>query len=344
MTGLRVLWGAVVVALGAAVLAHAETVVLSGDLGYEAQVVAQLEAGSQVDARSAQFRVANSGSLQPSEVMPCDSGTLPINRYPLQIRESPGVTLRGGLFAGEVPQDSDWKSTYCNSTAAGLRGSPGATLEDLRIRRVWDAVRMSEAVNTFVLRGSWFSEVRDDCIENDYLNGGVVEDMLLDGCFAGLSMRPPKGQERSPDEGAVVLRGVLLRMQSYLYKDLPRQGPPFKVEPDGPKIEIHDSIVAMDNLNIVSKTRLDIGWTRIGQCSGNLLLWTADTPWPEKFAKPPACFKIVEGAEARALWQEARRNWIDCHPDVSRFAEDQASTAETCDRAAYGGLFARNLE
>jgi hypothetical protein len=341
LSAVRELWGALPVVLVAAGAAGAETVLLTGDLGYEAQVVRQLDAGSEVDAQLALFRVANSGIRQPSDAVSCDSGNLPVNRYPLQIRESPGVTLHGGLFAGEVPLMSDWQSTYCNSAAAALRSSPGAKMEYLRMRRVWDAVRMSEDSDGFVLRESWISEVRDDCIENDHLNSGVIEDMLLDGCFSGLSMRPPKGEDRSPTGGAVVLNGVLARMESYIYKGQLRHGPPFKVDEVGPLIEIHNSVIAMDDPHMVAKLRLSIGWTRIGSCSGNLLLWTADTPWPDNFAKPPACFRLVEGAEARALWHEARRNWIDCHPKISRFADDQSSTLKACDVSAYGGHFAR---
>ncbi len=325
----------VVTAAGAA-----DTVELTGDLGYELQVVKGLPAGSRVDARSALFHVANSGTPLPTPEMPCDGGELPVNRYPLQVRDSPEVTLFGGLFAGEVPMASDWQSTYCNSTGILLRDSYGAVVEGQRMRRVWDAFRLTEGSSGFTLRGSWISEARDDCIENDYLNGGVVEDMLFDGCFSGLSMRPPEGTERSPVGGPVVLQGVLIRMQSYLYKDRTEQGPPFKVDEAVPEIEVYDSILVMDDRNAVSQLRLKIGWSRIGSCKGNLLLWTADTPFPKKFARPPECFRIVEGEEARALWQDARRNWIDCHPLIERFAEDEVSTPLDCDPEAYGGRFA----
>lgn len=328
--------------LTTAFTASAETVLLTGDLGYAPQVVGELTSGATVDAQSAMFRVANSGNPAPSTALPCDSGDLVVNRYPLQIRESPDVTLRGGLFAGEVPLAADWQDTYCNSAAIGLRDSPDAILEGFRMRRVWDALRISKDSGRFLMRGAWISESRDDCIENDYLNAGVVEDMLLDGCFAGLSMRPPKGEDRDPDSGAVVLRGVLMRMQTYLYKGEMREGPPFKVNETGPKIEVHDSIVAMADAQNVSKQRLSIGWARIGQCSGNLLLWTADAPWPEDFASPPACFRLVEGAEARAIWQEARQNWIDCHPNIARFPEDPESSVGDCTLGAYGGKYMHN--
>lgn len=323
--------------LVASVAAGADTLRLTGDLGYVPQVIRQLPAGSQVDARAALFRVANSGTLFPTAETTCDSTELPVNPYPLQIRESPDVTLVGGLFAGEVPLMSAWLDTYCNSTGVLLRDSLGAVIEGLRMRRLWDAVRLTESSSGFILRGSWISEVRDDCIENDYLNGGVVEDMLFDGCFSGLSMRPPGGAERSAMGGPIVLRNVLLRMQSYLYKERSEQGPPFKVDETGPEIEIYDSIIAMDDRNTVSQLRLRVGWEQIGKCSGNLLLWTADTHYPKKFARPPDCFRIVEGEEARALWQDARRNWIDCHPLIERFAEDQASMPLACDPDANGG-------
>jgi hypothetical protein len=114
-------------------------------------------------------------------------------------------------------------------------------------------------------------------------------------------------------------------------------GPPLKLDEAGAGIEIHDSIIAMDNADLVSAQRLAIGWQQIGACSGNLLLWTADTPWPKDLALPPPCFRLMEGAEARALWEQARRNWIDCHPTLARFAEDDVSRPEACDPHGPGG-------
>lgn len=315
--------------------AGTEVLRLTGDFGYAPQVVKNLPHGSEVDLRSAVFRVANSRSRNPTAEANCDSGTLPVNPYPLQVRASANVTLTGGKFAGEVPLASDWESTYCNSAGIALRDSPGAVVEGLRMRHVWDAFRVSENTEGFVLRRSWISDVRDDCIENDYLNGGTIEDVLLDGCFSGLSTRPPKGETRSTGGAPVVLRGVLMRMQSYIYKGQSEQGLPFKADAEGPGIEIYDSVVALDGPNIVSTSRLSIGWTQIGNCRGNVLLWMADTPWPKDFERPPACFRIIEGAQARLFWQEARRNWIDCHPDVRRFAGDDESNTSSCDPTAY---------
>jgi hypothetical protein len=325
----------------AAVSAHAETLLLTGDFGYEPKVLKELPEGSIVDGRSGLFRVANSGTLVPSAETPCDRVELAVNHYPLQIRDSPAVTLLGGLFSGQVPLTSDWESTYCNSAGVLLRNSQGATVDGIRMRQVWDAVRIAESSSGFHLRGSWISEVRDDCIENDYLNGGLVEDTLLDGCFSGLSMRPPEGEERGPEGGPFVLRDVLMRMQGYPYKGEVQEGPPFKADEDLAEIEVYDSILVMGNRDTISQLRLKIGWTRIGNCSGNLLLWTAETPWPKKFARPPDCFRIVEGAEAQAILERARKNWIDCHPMIQRFEDDPVSDVLACEPDAFGGVSMR---
>lgn len=233
------------IGLAAAGVARADTVNLTGDLGLEPQVVKGLPEGSDIDARTATFRVANSANPLPTAEVNCEIGDLPVNRYPLQIRESPAVTLRGGLFSGEVPLELQWKDTYCNSAGVLLRDSIDGIFEALRLRRVWDAIRITEGTNGFQLRGSWISEARDDCIENDYMNGGLIEDSLFDGCFSGLSMRAPEGEVREAQGGPFVLRGVLMRMQAYPYKDEVREGPPLKLDENLAEIEVYDSILAM---------------------------------------------------------------------------------------------------
>ena len=48
----------------------------------------------------------------------------------------------------------------------------------------------------FVLRNAYISNVRDDCVENDVLSGGLIEDSLFDGCYMGLSVDPARSCAR----------------------------------------------------------------------------------------------------------------------------------------------------
>ena len=43
-------------------------------------------------------------------------------------------------------------------------------------------------------RGAHLSFIHDDCVENDQLYTGVVEDSLLDGCYVAFSARPVVGR------------------------------------------------------------------------------------------------------------------------------------------------------
>lgn len=319
--------------------AAAQAVSAGGNHDYEEFVVRDLAPGSVVDLRSASFRVANSKNSNPDEFTGCDVGPLRVNRYPLRVYRSAGVLLFGGRFDGEVPQDSDWLHTYCNSTAIGLWNSPSGQIEGQRIRRAWDGIRIIEKSPLFRVDQVWLSEVRDDCIENDFLQPGLVMDSLLDGCFSAISLR-------SADEGAtfdpdvtVTLAGVLMRLQSSVYKGERRLGFPIKADNASPTLVIRDSIMAMGEDDMISVSAIGLGFDKIGDCSNNLLLWTSDEAWPSHLEKPPGCFHVLQGSQARTVWQDARQNWINCHFLSIRFPDDEESDPSKCDRSAHGGLY-----
>jgi hypothetical protein len=331
----------VVLALGLALSgsAHGQIVTLSGDYGYEEFVARDLAPGTMVDARGARFRLANSKNSSPASSADCENGPLPDNPYPLRIYDSPAAVLIGGQFDGEVPQDSDWEYTYCNSTAVGLWDSPNATVEGIRARRVWDAVRFTRQSQFFKLDEVWLSEVRDDCVENDYLRSGLIMDVLLDGCFAGISAKLSGERTGNGSAETVTLAGLLMRLQPYLYKGEVRHGSPLKVDQSSPAFQIYDSVFAITGAPGVSSSQLAIGWEKISECRNNLLLWISDVPWPGKHMEPPACFRVVRGEQARSLWERIRQNWIDCHFALIRFSDDPVSDPNKCDTAFYGGQY-----
>ena len=330
-----------VLALGFALSdsARGEIVTLGGDYGYEDFVARDLAPGTMVDARVAVFRVANSKNSSPASSADCENGPLPDNRYPLRIYDSPAAILLGGQFDGEVPQDSDWEYTYCNSTAVGIWDSPNTIVEGVRARRVWDAVRFARQSQLFRLDEVWFTQTRDDCVENDNLHSGLITDVLLDGCFVGISARPPRDSAEARSDETITLAGVLLRLQPYLYRGKVRHGSPLKVDQKSPAFQIYDSVFAITGAELVSKTQLTIGWEKISHCRNNVLLWVSDVPWPGEHMEPPSCFRIVQGEQARSLWARARQNWIDCHFSFVRFRDDPVSNALECDTAFYGGQY-----
>jgi hypothetical protein len=333
----RLAGAALAIGLAAGQIANAEVVTLSGDYGYEGFVARELEPGSLIDARGAAFRLANSKNLGPTETANCEQGPLPISPYPLRIYDSPGAVLIGGRFDGEVPQASDWVSTYCNSAAVGVWDSPNASVEGVRARRVWDAVRFSRESELFRVRDVWLSEVRDDCVENDALKSGLIRDVLFDGCFAGISVKRPDWAASDGSGATLTLTGVLMRLQPYLYKGGVKHGALIKADAASPRLVVYDSVFALTDAENVSPQQITIGWDKIGECRNNLLLWMSDRPLPDELAAPPSCFRIARGDQARSLWESARQNWIDCHSAAVRFADDSAPDPLACEGSSYGG-------
>jgi hypothetical protein len=299
-----------------------QPIVLNGEYGYEQQSFRDLPEGATIDARNASFLVANSRNSEPSAVMGCDEGTLPVNRYPLVIRDCPGVRFIGGRFNGQVPQTSDWRDTYCNSAAVLVRGeTANATIEGVRARRCWDGIRFTEGAGGFHLKGSWLSEIRDDAVENDYLLSGTVEDCLFDGCFSGISVDPAKNDRDGTNE-VVHIDGSLIHMHAYLAKGEITHQTPVKAVDQSPRLRITGSVFALAAANMRGFHRLERTWRLAIECRDNMLLWLPDEPMPFEFPMPPSGFRVLKGIDARRYWDKARLHWITAHQDVARFTDE----------------------
>lgn len=319
---------------------HRPLVQLRGDQGERPYVFDGANAaGSKIDARGAIFTVANSRNASPSAEMPCETGPLPLNRYPFSVGGAPNVTLSGGLFRGRVPQRADWKPTYCNSAAILFRQSPDGVIDSVRISGAWDAVRASTGSSGLTLRKSWISDVRDDLFEDDYLYPASIEDTLVDGAFQGLSIKAgDDGANPDAARAVVSISGLLLRLGDYRYKGEMRFGALTKNGPESPRLRVRNSIVAIDTGG--GRTFTDYWrrtWGKLDDSSGNALLWLSDAPIPATFPLPPQGFVVVKGRPARALWAQAKSNWINCHPQVARTGTDPRPIPGACRAGRWGG-------
>lgn len=315
--------------------ASGKTVVVKGSHGYEGMRIRDLKSGSTVDLQEATFRVVNSRNDSPRKGRTCRSGDGYVNRYPLAVENSPHVTVLGGRFDGEVPQESDWVYTYCNSAAVRVERSVSPRIEGQRIRGAWDAIRIDDDSDDFVISGVWISENRDDCVENDHLASGEITDSLMEGCFSGISVAPTFDTRK---KAHVTLDGLLIRMEDYPYKDDVRHALPIKIEGWNAKLDIRNSVIAMETRDLIGGKHIEKMWRSVNKCSNNLLLWISDHPIPRALKKRPRCFRIASGDKAKELWYRAKRNWIDCHSGIARFEDDRASEPGRCRTDQYGGF------
>lgn len=317
-----------------------ETQTLNGNFGYERYQYSESADGEQeaLDARQADFIVAISRNANPTYESDCERGSQPVNRYPLNVYYSDMTAVVGGIVIAEVPQDSDWEPTYCNSAAVHFKYAPAGLADGIRITGAWDAFRMAADSPGLTIKNSWLSDVRDDALENDYFYSTVFEDNLVDGAFQGISIHSGGALQTGSAE-TVVLTGNVIRLREYLYKGEQRFGALFKNEVTSPRSKIHDTVVAVDYRGGSTWNKYwERSWSQIDSCSNNVFLWLSDLPVPTSFPPPPSsCFTVVTGHEARDMWAQAKQNWINCHPLVRRTDDDPRSDASQCVANTFGG-------
>lgn len=277
------------------------TIKLTGNYGYDDYRAYNLSSGTIIDATTASWIVANMGD--------------DINRYPFNIEGAPNLIARGGSIWGTISQTLSWEDTYINSAALRFENAPGVVIDDWRIDKAWDAIRIDGGSQGFLIDDAYVTNNRDDAVENDDNNGGTIRDSLFDGTFVGISL----GDDHHVDgsQNTVSLEGVFMRMQEYIYKGELQHGTPFKADTGAPEttpdIRIVNSVIAIQDPDHAGLDRLKIAWDHVTESRGNVFLNLSDTPLPSDYPKPPAGFTILQGQQARDYWKATKEAWLDNH-------------------------------
>src|SRR5262249_42883267 len=136
---------------------------------------------------------------------------------------------------------------------AGVAFASPTSVEGVRIDDVTDGLR-PRGVGPFVIRAAWLSYVRDDCVENDHLEGGLIDDVLFDGCYVALSERPSPDSTLDGHENLVTIRRSLIRLQAM---PGPRDGSPsdlghgqfFKWSDTASRLALYDDVFLAERVS-----------------------------------------------------------------------------------------------
>jgi hypothetical protein len=194
------------------------------------------------------------------------------------------------------------------------------------------------------------SRVRDDAVENDNFYAGLIEDSLFDGVFVFLSTRN-RGENRPSN--VVTIRNNLVRMEPFPMEDpvcVRRSngmchGAVFKHGSQrGPQLRIKDNLFVWDG-NLKEGRIEDVFmhpdvYDKVIECSNNTVIWQGPGAFRDRFVEAnPRCFTVLDATRdpgAMSLWQEAKQNWINCHPNVPRRPGDPGPNG-ACDPNSFGG-------
>jgi hypothetical protein len=138
-----------------------------------------------------------------------------------------GLCVIGGLVRGSQSRSLTWDQMKDLYDGDGLRvsGNHHYVVDGIRIDNVEDGIaprgtedRFPKDGDGFVIRNAYTTYIRDDCVENDDIGGGLIIDSLFDGCYTGVSERPGDGNPQNnwpaPPGETLRLHEVLLRLQA----------------------------------------------------------------------------------------------------------------------------------
>jgi hypothetical protein len=259
-----------------------------------------------------------------------------------QERPPKGIRIIGGVIEGGIPREWNWFLTHAFGGVGFYTVSTGVHLIDgARVHNMEDGwhpretpsfkLRAYPNTGRFVLRNSYFTAIRDDCIENDEFLPGEVEDSLFDGVHCFLSeqnerqggLYRPVVETIGPNEDRNInLTRVLVRLTvtnggetgtGKWFKLLGRESPVHH-------INITDSVFATDappRQGGWQTQRIPKDATLHGT---NYILWLGK---PGGFGgEVPKGMTFLEGQAAKDKWHEVRNKWLVAHGYEPRSAED----------------------
>ena len=255
-----------------------------------------LPAGTRIDARRAVFLAS------------------PADHYPLSLGGRGGLCVAGGMIRGGYDRKLDWATMHDTNNAGVAFTNPDAIIDGIRIDDVTDGIR-PRGTGSFTIREVHLSYIRDDCVEDDHLASGVIEDSLFDGCYTAISERPSPSISTDGRSGLLTVRGSLLRLEPM---PGPRNGGAselgnsefFKWSDRATKLALYDNVFMAEDVSQGGADQMGIPGPLVG-CANNVMVWLGRGDYP---APLPSCFTVTKD---RTRWDDAVAAWLRQHPHIA---------------------------
>jgi hypothetical protein len=237
----------------------------------------------------------------------------PIFQYPIDVgRLSGGVDacFVGGTFVGQQPRDLTWEEVKAIGGAAiRLQQRGGAVVDGLQADNVHDGIELRSADpldatsgDGWVLRNSYMTYIRDDCIADDDLSSGTIYDVLWDGCFVGVSAARDESQPDQSNE-RITLNHALIRLQLMPSTEYGMDhGDLLKWSSEAPRVTIRNSVFFLED-DAAGE------WPR-GTILENVTLVLGPGAGATPSLDPRPGLRITSD---RQIWTAARQDWLDRH-------------------------------
>ena len=278
------------------------------------------------------------------------------NSWPVDVRNSPGVIIDGGTIQGEINMTGDFQTVYDYGNSAGVtvQYSAGVIIRDWRMTNVFDGVNVSWECSNFLVEDIWITGARDDAVQNDKVNSGIIRDSLFDNVFAGISLDPSNASPVDGSDNDVTIDGVLIHMNLQNYEGEMTHASWIKTDSATlgavtPRLHVFNTIVAIEDVTHHSYRSTADAWIHQVEGANNYYLNLTDTPLPSNYPLPPSgSWTVLQGQAARDYWDNAKADWIAAHdgsPPVDLLPDavnDSKGTVEAGAATALMDVFAND--
>ena len=251
------------------------------------------------------------------------------------------LCLSGGKFGTGESDSLQWADPgYHNDFAITVVNSPNVILENIAIQQTGDAFSFKSYrgnANNWTIRDSYVRHAGDDFVENDPKYNGLIDDVLADWAYMGISCRGDRNSSLNPP-GTVTVQDSLIALKKQvgtsggLKPNDPNHLFMFKFEQDSKpncKLRLKNTVFYMQLSNDVFRsTQSPIDY--VTECSNVTLVYVGSGDYNannktsagrlaalrSKFG--PDCFKLVQGSTATSFWQQKRAAWFDRHSGNSQ--------------------------
>ncbi len=242
-----------------------------------------------------------------------------VDDYPVLLGGGNAWCFNGGTIVGLWPDSDTWQELH-GTTAVEITGGDGTLIEHMQIHNYGDGLSYKITSTRWTARAVHFSHIRDDCIENDFLQTALVDDSFFEGCYSGFSAR----QDGPQYYGVVDGHNNVWTIQNSLMWLEPMQQPYKGPAPNtsgffkwdnsaynaSPKLILKNNVFRADMVPSDEDLCLDPIQHTI-ESTNNVIVWLGPGDYP--------CQPIPPGwtlTTDRAVWDQAVADWKNRHPGL----------------------------
>jgi hypothetical protein len=239
--------------------------------------------------------------------------------YPIGIDSGavPRVCWLDGKVFGSIPARMTWEDAHSyNQPCARIVATDWMLVDGLRCDNTDDGFRPRETSTgaqdvTMTVRNTYFTHMHDDCLENDGVIGGLLQDNLWQGCNMGISEKPTGDSFSQPPGETLVLDHMLIGLWLTPHAGGPGEGSLFKWSSSSAnELVIQCSIFKVDRKSLNGAQSMEVPATiDDSACPTHptTIVWLGRGTYPGRL--PPG----VRVSTNIGLWKRAVTAWKCAH-------------------------------